>query len=158
MAEETTTTESVTFKGFEVTPVKGGFKGKREIADSIFKEQGITPDITKKVFQVIGDVHKDMLDFCKDQVIEKKENVELSLPVATGVTLDTKVKMVSHFPGMPKKDAEGNVIEEAVPFDKYGSCSKGISFNFTGEEKEHIKGIASAVEDACAEYCKKMNK
>lgn len=156
--EKKEATEATTFKGFELSEVKGGFKGKREIADSIFKEKGITSDVTKKVFQAVKEIHSDMLDFCAEQVPIKKSNVELTLPIASGVNLDARVKMVSHFPGIAKKDENGNIIKEAVPLTKYGSCSKGISFTFTSEEKEQISRIATDVEKACADFCSKMDK
>lgn len=153
-----TTEAATTFKGFELSKVKGGFKGKREIAESIFKEKGLTPEVTKKVFQAIKEIHGDMNDFCAEQVCQKKQNVELSLPVDTGVVLEAGVRMVDHYPGFAKKDADGNIIKEAVPSVKYGSCSKGISFTFTAEEKEQISRISSDVEKACAEFCSKMDK
>ena len=159
MTEENKTTEEVVkFKDFELTAVKAGYKGKREIAESIFKEKGITPDITKKVFDATKELHNDMLDFCAERVCAEKKNVELILPVASGVTLDSKVKMVAHYPGIPKKDEDGNVVEEAKPFTKYGISSRGISISFSKDDQDHINKISSDVQSACEEFCSKMDK
>ena len=159
MSDETKeTTEVVKFKDFELTPVKAGYKGKREIAESIFKEKGITPDVTKKVFEATNELHNDMLTFCSERVCTEKKNVELILPIAAGVTLDSKVKMVAHYPGIPKKDEDGNIVEEAKPFTKYGIASKGISISFMKEDQDLINKVSSDVKAACEDYCSKMDK
>lgn len=148
-----------TFKGYELTAQKGGYKGKREVMGGIFKEEGVTPEVVDKVFGVLRKTQHEMADFCKTEVIDNKlKSCEMSLPVTSGFSIEAGVSMRKTYQTMVKKDDDGNIIEPSKPIHKFGVTTMGMSFSVTKNDKEHLANIRSEVESACSDFCKKQDE
>lgn len=160
-AEVKETKEKVTakFGEFEVTANEKGdhFKGKQEIVEDYFKTQGITKDVTKKVFGAVHDLHMKMIDFCGDKVCENKMPTSLELPVISGLSLTSKVNMRKQYPGVARKDADGNIIPP-VPSTVYGGIKIGMDFSIGKPFEAKVEEISTKVKSACEDFCNKRDK